>query len=234
MLKVSGLRKSFGAKQVLTDVNIHVEAGQVLAFVGGNGSGKSTTLNIVTGILEADAGQIYINGLEKSPDVAFKKQYFYIPDTVDAFRNITGGSWLSFLMRLYEWTDEDALQANVKLFGLENDLDKRIGSYSYGMKHKLALIAAFTIRPQLLIMDEPMNGLDPNAVVAFKEALESYIAEGGAVIFSTHLLDIAENICTHISILQKGRIVLQDEMKNVTKDGSLERVFMESHDHEDN
>lgn len=229
MLKVEGLRKSFGTKRVLLDVNLHVKPGQILAFVGGNGSGKSTTLNIVTGVLDEDTGRIFVDGEKKSADVSYKLKYFYIPDTVDAFQNITGKSWLHFLMRLYGWEDEAALEKQIERFGLQADIDKRIGSYSYGMKHKLALIAAFTIQPKLLIMDEPMNGLDPNAVAAFKKSLEQYTKDGGAVIFSTHLLDIAENICTHIAILQNGKIILHDEMDQATKDGSLENVFLESH-----
>lgn len=232
MLIVEGLRKSFGTKRVLLDVNLQVEPGQILAFVGGNGSGKSTTLNIITGVLDEDRGRILVDNQEKSPEISYKLKYFYIPDTVDAFQNITGRSWLNFLMRLYHWEDETALERQIVRFGLQDDLDKRIGSYSYGMKHKLALIAAFTIQPKLLIMDEPMNGLDPNAVAAFKTSLEQYTNDGGAVIFSTHLLDIAENICTHIAILQNGKIILHDEMEQATKDGSLEHVFLESHHEE--
>lgn len=228
MLQVVSLKKSFDGKPVLKGINLHVKQNDILAFVGGNGAGKSTTLNIITGIIEEDDGIIQINGINKSPSVDYKKHFFYIPDTIQVFNHVTARNWLLFLMRIYECNKIDVLNKFIQEFDLEHDLDKQVGSYSYGMLHKLALIAAFTIHPKIIIMDEPMNGLDPHAMVTFKESLNNYVQNGGTAIFSTHLLDIAEKICTKIAILKDGKIVLQDDMDSATKTGSLENIFMEN------
>lgn len=228
MLKISNVKKSYQNKSVLEGVSLTVEKGEVLAFVGGNGSGKTTTLNIITSILDYKEGTVDINGVMVGSSLAYKKQFFYIPDIINVFENISGLDWIQFLMNLYDVKNKEKLYKNIELFDMEDSIKKRIGEYSYGMKHKMVLIAGFTITPPIIIMDEPLNGLDPSAVSTFKQLIQNYIAEGGTILFSTHLLDVAEKICSTVAILKDGKIVLHDEIKNVIGKKTLESIFMEA------
>jgi len=228
LLNISNLKKSSSEKQVLKGVNLNVKKGEILGFVGANGAGKTTTLNIITGMLDYESGVVEINGLNQTAGLDYKKQYFFIPDTVNVFKNVSGLDWIHFLMNLYEIEENNKLEEYVQVFQMQESIDKPIGTYSYGMLHKMSLIAAFTINPPIIIMDEPLNGLDPNAVVVFKDLIKSYVDQGGTVIFSTHLLDIAEKICTTVAILKGGKIILHDEIKNITGSKSLESIFMEA------
>lgn len=228
LLNISNLKKSYSEKQVLKGVNLNVKKGEILGFVGANGAGKTTTLNIITGMLDYESGVVEINGLNQTAGLDYKKQYFFILDTVNVFKNVSGLDWIHFLMNLYEIEENNKLEEYVQVFQMQESIDKPIGTYSYGMLHKMSLIAAFTINPPIIIMDEPLNGLDPNAVVVFKDLIKSYVDQGGTVIFSTHLLDIAEKICTTVAILKGGKIILHDEIKNITGSKSLESIFMEA------
>lgn len=228
VLKISGLEKSYPNKKVLDGVNLHIEKGEVLGFVGGNGAGKTTTLNIITGILDEEKGSVNINGLTKKAGLDYKKQFFYIPDRIDVFNNIQGYDWIWFLMNLYDNKDQGKLDEYINVFEMQGSIKKPIGTYSYGMLHKMSLIAAFTIHPPIIIMDEPLNGLDPGAVVSFKEEIKKYVEQGGTIFFSTHLLDVAEKICDTVAILKDGRIVLHDRVKHIIGDRSLESIFMEA------
>jgi len=222
------LEKSFG-KKILNGIQLDIKKGEILGFVGANGAGKTTTLNIITSILESDTGTVEINGLTKEDGLDYKKQFFFIPDTLDVFKNITGYDWILFLMKLYDREDIERLKEYINQFSMEEVISKPMGTYSFGMMHKVALIAAFTINPPIIIMDEPINGLDPNAVVIFKKSLKKYVAEGGTIFFSTHLLDVVEKICTTVAILKEGKIILHDEIKNVIGEYTLESIFMEKH-----
>ena len=228
MLSIKSLEKSFG-KKILNGIQLDIKKGEILGFVGANGAGKTTTLNIITSILESDTGTVEINGLTKEDGLDYKKQFFFIPDTLDVFKNITGYDWILFLMKLYDREDIERLKEYINQFSMEEVISKPMGTYSFGMMHKVALIAAFTINPPIIIMDEPINGLDPNAVVIFKKSLKKYVAEGGTIFFSTHLLDVVEKICTTVAILKEGKIILHDEIKNVIGEYSLESIFMEKH-----
>jgi len=227
LLLIENLQKSYGQHEVLKGVALKVEKGEILGFVGGNGAGKTTTLNCITGLVEQDCGKVMINNVLKSQSLAYKKQFYFIPDTIHVFPNIAAYDWIHFVLSLYERTDDAKLQSFIHIFGMEKSINKPMGTFSYGMLHKMALIIAFTISPPILIMDEPLNGLDPLAVVAFKNCLKEYVENGGTVLFSTHLLDVAEKICRSICFLKDGKIVLHESLENLLVDGSLETIFME-------
>ncbi len=232
MLSIRSLKKSYGEKNILNGIHLDIKKGEILGFVGANGAGKTTTLNIITGILEYDTGTVEINGLTKADDLDYKKQFFFIPDTIHAFKNIAGYDWIRFLMKLYDNEQLEKLNSYITQFEMKEAISKPIGTYSYGMMHKMSLIAAFTINPPIIIMDEPINGLDPNAVLMFKESIKQYVEEGGTIFFSTHLLDVAEKICNSVAILKEGKIILHDDIKNIIGEHSLESVFMEKHAYE--
>lgn len=228
MLNILGLEKSYPNKKVLNGVNLQIQKGEILGFVGGNGAGKTTTLNIITDILACDKGMVNINGLTKEDGLEYKKQFFYIPDTIHLFRNVAGYDWILFLMSIFNNTNYERLNNYIKRFEMEESIKSASGTYSYGMLHKMSLIAAFTLNPPIIIMDEPLNGLDPSAVVVFKEEIKRYVESGGTIFFSTHLLDVAEKICTTVAILKDGKIILHDEVKSVIGNRSLESIFMEA------
>lgn len=228
MLSITNLEKSYSDKKILNGVNLKVEKGEILGFVGANGAGKTTTLNIITGILDCNNGKIEINGLPKESGIEYKRQFFFIPDTINIYKNISGMDWILFLMNLYNNKNHEKLNEYVNLFGMQESIKKPTGSYSYGMLHKLLLIAAFTINPPIIIMDEPLNGLDPNAVLVFKRLIKQYVEKGGTVFFSTHLLDVAEKICNTVAILKEGKIILHGQIKNIIGEKSLESIFMEA------
>ncbi|ODV55495.1 ABC transporter ATP-binding protein [Lysinibacillus fusiformis] len=227
MLKVENLHIAYGSHEVLKGVELKVEKGEIVGFVGGNGAGKTTTLNCIIGLVEQDNGKVTINNVPKSLSQNYKKQFYFIPDTIHMFSNITAYDWIHFVLKLYEKKEESKLQRLITSFGMEASINKPLGTYSYGMLHKMALITAFTICPPLLIMDEPLNGLDPLAVVAFKNCIKDYIDSGGTILFSTHLLDVAEKICQSIAFLKDGKIVLHERLENLLVDGSLETIFLE-------
>ncbi|MFB7642528.1 ABC transporter ATP-binding protein [Peribacillus butanolivorans] len=228
MLSITDLEKSYSTKKILNGVNLQIKKGEILGFIGANGAGKTTTLNIITGILDYENGMVEINGLTKEDGIEYKKQFFFIPDTINVFKNVSGFDWIRFLMNLYDNEDNESLDEYISRFGMQESINKPMGSYSYGMMHKVSLIAAFTINPPIIIMDEPLNGLDPNAVLVYKGLIKQYVEKGGTVFFSTHLLDVAEKVCNTVAILKEGKIILHDEIKNIIGESSLESIFMEA------
>ncbi|WP_193767067.1 ABC transporter ATP-binding protein [Lysinibacillus parviboronicapiens] len=232
MLTIRNLKKKYGQHEVLKGVELQLQQGEVLGFVGANGAGKTTTLHCITGLERYDDGAIVINDIPKSHDVKYKKQFYFIPDTIQVFNNISAYDWIKYVLTLYEVEDKGKLDNLIKAFGMENSIYKPMGTYSYGMLHKMALITAYTISPPVLIMDEPLNGLDPLAVVAFKNCMKEYIEGGGTVLFSTHLLDVAEKICKSIALLKDGEIVLHESLEKLLQEGNLEMVFMEKQAYE--
>ncbi|MBD7942571.1 ABC transporter ATP-binding protein [Psychrobacillus sp. Sa2BUA9] len=227
MLTILNLTKKFGKQEVLKGVDLQVKKGEILGFVGANGAGKTTTLHCITGLEEQDGGNIVINNIPKTHETIFKKQFYFIPDTFHVFKNISAYDWIHFVLKLYEKLDEEKLDYYIKAFEMQKSIYKPMGTYSYGMLHKMALIAAFTISPPIIIMDEPLNGLDPFAVLVFKNCLKDYVENGGTVIFSTHLLDVVEKICESIAFLKEGRIVLHESVESLLLEGNLETTFME-------
>lgn len=228
LLSITDLEKSYSTKKILNGVNLQIKKGEILGFIGANGAGKTTTLNIITGILDYENGMVEINGLTKEDGIEYKKQFFFIPDTINVFKNVSGLDWIRFLMNLYDNEDNESLDEYISRFGMQESINKPMGSYSYGMMHKVSLIAAFTINPPIIIMDEPLNGLDPNAVLVYKGLIKQYVEKGGTVFFSTHLLDVAEKVCNTVAILKEGKIILHDEIKNIIGESSLESIFMEA------
>lgn len=233
MLKINHLTKHYkGSSKGVTDVNIHVEKGDIYAFIGHNGAGKTTTLKSITGIHGFDEGEIIIDGvsLQKNP-MACKRKFAYIPDNPDLYEYLTGIQYLNFIADVFEVSAvdrEQRIEKYAEAFGITASLGDLISSYSHGMKQKLALISAFVHKPSLLILDEPFVGLDPKAAIVLKEAMRELCAAGGAIFFSTHVLDVAEKLCNKVAIIKDGKMIASGQMEEIVKQGeSLESIFME-------
>lgn len=232
MITIKNYSKTYSnGKKAVENLNLHVEPGDLYAFIGHNGAGKSTTIKSVVGILPFEEGEILINGiniLENS--VECKKLIGYIPDNPDLYDSLTGIAYLNFIADLFRVSKEkreNIVNHYAKLFELENDLNNTISSYSHGMKQKLALISAFVHEPKILIMDEPFVGLDPKATYTVKTVMKEFCEKGGAIFFSTHILEVAQKLCNKIAIIKQGKLVISGDMETVTKDASLEEVFLE-------
>lgn len=232
MLKIVNYSKSYHkGVYAVKGLNLEVKEGDLFAFIGHNGAGKSTTIKSIAGILPFDEGEIYINGISVKDDpVTCKKQIAYIPDNPDLYESLTGIQYLNFIgdvFKVDENTRKNLIEKYAKEFELYNDLNNLVSSYSHGMKQKLALISAFMHSPKLLILDEPFVGLDPKAAFHVKKTMTEFCQNGGAIFFSTHVLEVAEKLCNKIAIVQKGKLIATGLMDEVTKDASLEEVFME-------
>ena len=232
MITIKNYSKTYSnGKKAVENLNLHVAPGDLYAFIGHNGAGKSTTIKSVVGILPFEEGEILINGiniLENS--VECKKLIGYIPDNPDLYDSLTGIAYLNFiadLFRVSKQKRENIVNHYAKLFELENDLNNTISSYSHGMKQKLALISAFVHEPKILIMDEPFVGLDPKATYTVKTVMKEFCEKGGAIFFSTHILEVAQKLCNKIAIIKQGKLVISGDMETVSKDASLEEVFLE-------
>jgi len=228
MLMIKDLYCSYGEKEVLKGVQLEVEKQEVCGFVGANGAGKTTMLNTIATMIKQNKGVIKINEIVQSDRYDYKSSFFYIQDSLYAFRGVTGKTWINYVLRLYNIQNEIKVNQLIEEYAMENTVHEKIESYSYGMKHKLLLIIGFTISPKLLIMDEPLNGLDPKSVVMFKKHLNKYITEEkGTVLFSTHLLDVAEKICTHVALLKNGQIIYKNRIDDVLQERSLENLYLD-------
>ena len=233
MLTINHLTKHYkGSSKGVTDLTLHVAPGDLYAFIGHNGAGKTTTLKCVTGIHDFEEGEILIGGLDVRKDpLACKRLFAYIPDNPDLYEYLTGIQYLSFIADVFGVSAADR-QARIEKyaedFGLTASLGDLISSYSHGMKQKLALISAMVHEPKLLILDEPFVGLDPKAAVVMKNMMRDLCARGGAVFFSTHVLEVAEKLCNKVAIIKDGQLVASGDMDEIVKDGeSLESIFME-------
>lgn len=234
MLEIRNLTKIYGDKKAVDDLSLHIKAGEMYAFIGHNGAGKTTTIKSVCGLLNFDAGEILIDGVSiKDNPIECKKKIAYLPDNPDLYEFMTGIKYLNFIADIYGVKKEDRI-ARVKkygdMFGITSDLAQPISAYSHGMKQKLALISALIHAPKLLIMDEPFVGLDPKAAFLLKEEMKEICENGGAIFFSTHVLEVAEKICDKIAIIKNGRLVVSGNMDDVKGDTSLESVFLELED----
>ena len=232
MITIKHYSKSYSnGKLAVDDLSLHVAPGDLYAFIGHNGAGKSTTIKSVVGILPFDQGEILINGINiKEDSVACKKLIGYIPDNPDLYDSLTGIAYLNFigdLFRVPSEKRESTIKYYAKLFEIENELNNYISSYSHGMKQKLALISAFVHEPKILIMDEPFVGLDPKSTFTIKKIMKEFCENGGAIFFSTHILEVAQKLCNKIAIIKQGKLVVSGDMETVTKDNSLEEVFLE-------
>ena len=231
MLHIEHLCKSFGETKAVDDLSLHIAPGEIYGFIGHNGAGKTTTLKCVVGIQPFDAGEITIGGVSvRSDPLACKKQIAFIPDNPDLYEFMTGIRYLNFVADIYG-VPADVRQQRIHdyagRFSLTADLAQPISAYSHGMRQKLAIIAAWLHAPRLIVMDEPFVGLDPSASHLLKEMMHEVCREGGAIFFSTHVLEVAEKLCDKIAIIRSGRLIRSGTMDDVRGDASLEDVFLE-------
>lgn len=231
MLRIEHLTKTYGDKKVVDNLSLHIHAGEIYGFIGHNGAGKTTTLKCVVGILGFEQGEIFIKGssVQASP-VECKKQIAYIPDNPDLYDYMSGIKYLNFVADIFgvaSETRQERIRKYAEAFELTKDLAQPISSYSHGMKQKLAVIAAWLHAPKLIIMDEPFVGLDPKAAFILKEMMREHCHHGGAIFFSTHVLEVAEKLCDKVAIIKQGKLIQSGTMEEVRGDESLEEVFLE-------
>ena len=231
MLKIEHLTKKYGDKVAVDDLNIEIKSGEIYGFIGHNGAGKTTTLKACCGILPFEERNITINGLSiKDNPIECKKIMAYIPDNPDLYGYMTANKYLNFICDIYQIDKSQRKQLINKyadLFELTNDLGQTINGYSHGMKQKLALIAALIHDPKLIIMDEPFVGLDPKAAHEVKQLMRNICDNGGAIFFSTHVLEVAEKLCDKVAIIKNGKLIKEGLVNEVIGDDSLEDVFLE-------
>lgn len=231
MLKIEHLTKIYGEKKAVDDLSLHIKPGEIYGFIGHNGAGKTTTLKSVVGILQFDEGEILINGKSiRTAPIDCKRDIAYIPDNPDLYDYMSGIKYLNFIADIFgvSATDrKERIRKYSELFELTADLAQPIAAYSHGMKQKLAIIAAWLHSPKLIIMDEPFVGLDPKASHLLKGMMREVCDEGGAIFFSTHVLEVAEKLCDKVAIIKGGRLVRSGTMEEVKGDDSLEEVFLE-------
>ena len=231
MLQIQHLTKTYGDKKAVDDLNLHIAPGEIYGFIGHNGAGKTTTLKAVVGILQFDEGEIFIDGVSvREQPLVCKKKIAYIPDNPDLYEFMTGIQYLNFVADIFGVSADDR-QERIRhygdLFKLTADLAQPIAAYSHGMKQKLAIIAAWLPQPQLIIMDEPFVGLDPTASHLLKGMMREVCDQGGAIFFSTHVLEVAEKLCDKVAIIKQGQLIRAGTMDEVKGDDSLEDVFLE-------
>lgn len=231
MLKIENLTKTYGEKRAVDNLSLHIKAGEMYAFIGHNGAGKTTTIKACTGLLNFDMGQIYIDGVSiKENPIECKRKIAYIPDNPDLYEFMSGIKYLNFISDIFGLSKEERdekIEKYAGMFGLTDDLAQPISAYSHGMKQKIAIISALIHSPKLLIMDEPFVGLDPRASFLLKEEMKRICQEGGAIFFSTHVLDVAEKICDKLAIIKDGCLIVEGDMAMVKGDKSLESIFLE-------
>ena len=231
MLNIEHLTKAYGEKKAVDNLSLHIAPGEIYGFIGHNGAGKTTTLKSVVGILQFDAGEITIDGISiKENPLECKRRFAYIPDNPDLYDYMTGIKYLNFIADIFG-VGANERQARIRkyadAFELTADLAQPIAAYSHGMKQKLAIIAAWLHEPKLILMDEPFVGLDPLASRMLKDVMHELCASGGAIFFSTHVLDVAEKLCNKVAIIRQGELVAAGTVTELTKGESLEAVFME-------
>ncbi len=231
MLKIENLTVRYGEKVAVNNLSLHISKGEIYGFIGHNGAGKTTTIKAATGILSFNEGNIFIDGVSiKDDPVACKKSLAYIPDNPDLYEFMTGIQHLDFIADIFGISSETRVERINKyadIFELRHDLGSAISSYSHGMKQKLAIISALIHNPKLIIMDEPFVGLDPKASHHLKQIMRGLCDDGGAIFFSTHVLDTAEKLCDKVAIIKGGQLVKTGTMEEVKGDESLESVFLE-------
>ena len=231
MLTIEHLTKTYGNKKAVDDLTLHIARGEIYGFIGHNGAGKTTTIKACCGIMDFDSGRITIGGhdIHEEP-MACKRILAYIPDNPDLYEFLTGIKFINFIADVYGVSKEDReerIHRYSEMFGLTDDLAQPVSEYSHGMKQKLALIAAFVHKPELIIMDEPFVGLDPKASFLLKEEMRRHCDAGGSIFFSTHVLEVAEKLCDKVAIIKQGKLITSGTMEEVKGDASLEHVFLE-------
>ena len=231
MLKIDHFTKTYGDKKAVDDLTLHIRQGEIYGFIGHNGAGKTTTLKSVAGIMQFDSGEILIDGtsIQRDP-IGCKKKMAYIPDNPDLYEFMTGMQYLNFVGDIFAIPAaqrKQRIQELADTFELTGDLNQPISAYSHGMKQKLAIISAWIHEPKLILMDEPFVGLDPKASHILKGMMREVCNQGGAIFFSTHVLEVAEKLCDKVAIIKGGKLVRSGTMEEVKGDTSLESVFLE-------
>lgn len=231
MLRIEHLTKTYGEKKAVDDLNLHITPGEIYGFIGHNGAGKTTTMKSVAGIQQFDAGEIYIDGKSiRTEPIECKRIFAYLPDNPDLYDYMTGIQYLNFIADIFGVSATDRrmrIRKYSEVFELTDDLAQPIAAYSHGMRQKLAIISAWMHQPKLILMDEPFVGLDPKASHLLKEMMQEVCSEGGAIFFSTHVLEVAEKLCDKVAIIKSGRLIRSGTMEEVKGDDSLENVFLE-------
>ena len=231
MLQINHLIKTYGDKKAVDDLSLHIQPGEIYGFIGHNGAGKTTTIKSCCGILQFDSGEILIDGKSISKDpLGCKSVLAYIPDNPDLYEFMSGIQFLNFVADIFGVSVADR-QERIRRYGdmleLTDDLAQPISAYSHGMKQKLAVISALIHTPKLIIMDEPFVGLDPKASHLLKQLMRQICDDGGAIFFSTHVLEVAEKLCDKVAIIKGGKLMRSGTMDEVKGDTSLEEVFLE-------
>ena len=234
MIEIKNVTKKYGDKIALDNVSFTVGDGDIFAFIGHNGAGKTTLIKSIVGIHDFDSGDIIIDGKSiKTDPVACKKIMAYVPDNPETYEHMKAIDYINFICDMYE-VSKETREKNIikyaKIFEMEDKLNDTIDSYSHGMKQKIVLISALAHDPKILIMDEPFVGLDPKAVFDIKEILNKMVKEKKIVFYSTHILDVAEKLCSKVAIIKNGKLIKSGSMKEIKGDKSLEKVFMELED----
>lgn len=231
MLEIKNLTKKYGDKVAVDNLSLSLESGKICAFIGKNGAGKTTTLKCCVGMLSFEQGEITINGISvKNDPIAVKRNIAYIPDNPDIYEFMTGIGYLNFIADIFGLSKEvreERIRRIADTFDLTADLAQNVSAYSHGMKQKLVIISALIHEPKLLLMDEPFVGLDPTAAFHLKEEMHALCAKGGAILYSTHVLEVAQKLCDSVVIIKDGKLVRTGSMEEVTGDSSLEDVFLE-------
>ena len=234
MLDIAHLIKTYGEKKAVDDLSLHIAPGEICGFIGHNGAGKTTTLKSVVGILKFDGGEIKIDGVSiKDQPIECKKNIAYIPDNPDLYEFMTGIQYLNFIGDIFGVPAEvraQRINEYAEMFEIKKDLGDSVSAYSHGMKQKLAVIAAFLHAPKLILMDEPFVGLDPKAAHILKGMMREHCDRGGAIFFSTHVLEVAEKLCDKVAIIKDGKLIRSGTVEEVKGDESLEDVFLELSD----
>lgn len=231
MIEIKNVTKKYGDKIAIDNITFNVEDGSIFAFIGHNGAGKTTLIKSIVGIHDFDEGDILINGksIKKNP-IECKKEMAVVLDNPEMYENMKAIDYINFICDMYD-VDQETREKNIKkyakLFDIDNKLNNPINSFSHGMKQKVALISALAHDPKVLIMDEPFVGLDPKAVYDIKEVMNEMIKDGKIIFFSTHILDVAEKLCSKVAIIKNGKLVSVGSMKEIKGDKSLEKVFLE-------
>ncbi|CCZ18016.1 MAG: ABC transporter ATP-binding protein [Clostridium sp.] len=232
MIEIKNVTKTYnGEKKAVDDISFTVNDGEIFAFIGHNGAGKTTTIKSIVGILDFEQGDILINGksIKKQP-IECKKEMAYVPDNPDLYENMKAIDFINFICDMYEVDKaerKERIEKYSKMFEMADSLNDEISSFSHGMKQKVALISALAHNPKILIMDEPFVGLDPKAVFDMKEIMKQMCKEGKTIFFSTHILEVAEKLCSRVAIIKQGKIVKVGKMSEIKGDESLEQVFLE-------
>lgn len=235
MLEIKNLTKKFGEKVAVDNIDLSVKSGEIYGFLGPNGAGKTTTIKMIVGMLMPDGGSISVDGIDAiHDDVEAKRHIAYVPDSPEIYDIMTGRQYLNFIADVFELSDEERnkqIDRYAEVFEMQDNLDVMIAGYSHGMKQKIVIMGALIHSPKLLILDEPMVGLDAKSSFRLKEIMRSLADEGRTVFFSTHVMEVAENICDRIGIINRGKVIAVgtlDEIKAAAKDtGSLEKIFLE-------